>query len=160
MRTNRLLAGHRITMIRMPIALLLQPTADKIPAQFRPAAPTMTKTLIRSEQNEEVWTSERCFIREQLNDPLVSDVSLAQTRVEPAETTQLHRLSVNEWYVISVGEGLMEVGDEYPFKIGAGDVVQIPAGVSQRVTNTGNEDLLFQCICMPRFTPDCYESLE
>ena len=54
----------------------------------------------------------------------------------------------------------MEVGTEAPFEIGFGDVVYIPAGVSQRVTNIGDEKLIFDCICLPRFTPECYENLE
>jgi len=119
----------------------------------------MANTLIRQDIDQETWTSERCFIRERLNDPSVSDVSLAETRVEPGVTTELHRLTVNEWYIMSSGIGLMEVGDEEPFRVGPGDVVVIPADTSQRISNTGDEDLLFQCICMPRFTPESYESL-
>lgn len=120
----------------------------------------MANTLIRQGIDRETWTAERCFIRERLNDPSVSDVSLAETRVEPGVTTELHRLTVNEWYIMSSGIGLMEVGGEEPFRVGPGDVVVIPADTSQRISNTGDEDLLFQCICMPRFTPESYESLE
>jgi mannose-6-phosphate isomerase-like protein (cupin superfamily) len=75
-------------------------------------------------------------------------------------TTELHQLAVKEWYVISCGVGMMEVGSEPPFEIGPSDVVFIPENTSQRVSNTGDEDLVFQCICVPRFTPECYESLE
>jgi mannose-6-phosphate isomerase-like protein (cupin superfamily) len=39
-------------------------------------------------------------------------------------------------------------------------VVVIPAGVSQQIQNEGQGDLVFYCICTPRFTPDCYEPLE
>lgn len=109
---------------------------------------------------EEVWTEERCFITELLNDADVPDVSLARCRVEPGVTTQLHRLSVREWYVVEQGRGLMEVGNLEPRPIGPGDVVEIPADTAQRVTNTGAGDLVFQCVCLPRFTPGCYESLE
>jgi len=109
---------------------------------------------------EEVWTDERCWITELLNDAGVPDVSLARCRVEPGVTTQLHRLAVREWYVVEQGRGLMQVGDREPWPIGPGDVVEIPADAAQRVTNTGAADLVFQCICLPRFTPACYESLE
>lgn len=109
---------------------------------------------------EEVWTGERCFIRERMNDPAVPQVSLADCRVEPGTTTQLHRLAVDEWYLIEAGSGLMEVGGREPFPVGPGDHVAIAAGDSQRITNTGDDDLRFLCVCMPRFTPDCYESLE
>ena len=121
----------------------------------------MSETLIRGgEASEEVLTGERCFITELMNDPAIPGVSLAQCRVPPGTTTQLHKLSVKEWYVIDKGNGLMEVGTKSPFEIGPGDTVAIPAGTSQRVTNTGDSDLLFQCVCIPRFTPECYESLE
>jgi mannose-6-phosphate isomerase-like protein (cupin superfamily) len=40
-----------------------------------------------------------------------------------------------------------------------GDVVVIPAGESQSIANTGAVDLVFYCICTPRFTPECYEAL-
>jgi mannose-6-phosphate isomerase-like protein (cupin superfamily) len=120
----------------------------------------MATTLIKHDNACEFWTPERCFIREQLNNPDVPDVSLAETRVEPRVTTELHRLSVKEWYIVSHGAGMMEVDDGAPFEIRPGDVVVIPTNSSQRVSNTGDEDLVFQCICVPRFTPECYESLE
>ncbi len=121
----------------------------------------MSETLIKGgEASEETWTGERCFITELMNDPTIPEVSLAQCRVLPGTTTQLHRLVVKEWYVVGKGSGLMDVGTEAPFEIGPGDTIAIPAGTSQRVTNTGDSDLLFQCVCIPRFVPECYESLE
>lgn len=108
----------------------------------------------------EVWTDERCWITELLNDPAVPEVSLARCRVEPGVTTQLHRLGVREWYVLESGRGCVEVGTAAPRSVGAGDVVEIPAGTAQRITNTGDVDLVFQCLCLPRFTPACYEALE
>ncbi len=121
----------------------------------------MSKTLIKGgETTEEIWTGERCFITELTNHPAIPEVSLAQCRVPSGTTTQLHKLSVKEWYVVSKGSGLMEIGTEEPFEIGPGDTVAIPAGTSQRITNTGDFDLLFQCVCIPRFTPECYEPLE
>ena len=108
----------------------------------------------------EFWIRERCFIRELVNDKSIPDFSLAETRVEPGVRTELHSLAVREWYVITLGAGLMEVGDATPRDVGPGDIVIIPAGVSQRITNTGDVDLVFQCVCLPRFTADAYESLE
>ena len=110
--------------------------------------------------NSEVLTEERCYIRELLNDPRVPETSLALARVDPGVTTALHRVSVDEWYVIVDGEGLMVVGDDAPFAVGAGDAVAIPCGTPQCITNTGNSALTFHCICHPRFLPECYERLE
>ena len=54
----------------------------------------------------------------------------------------------------------MQVGDSAPFAVAPGDTVIIPAGSAQRISNPGAADLVFQCLCLPRFTPDCYLSLE
>ena len=120
----------------------------------------MNENLVCAGDGAELLTRERVYITERLNDPAIPRVSLADARVEPGVTTELHRLGVDEWYVIRFGTGLMEVGGGEPFEVGAGDTVVIPAGVSQRITNTGNGDLCFQCVCMPRFTPESYEPLE
>ncbi len=120
----------------------------------------MTDSLVPGGNNDEFPTRERVFISEWMNDPAIPGVSLADARVEAGVTTELHRLSVKEYYVIRQGTGLMEVGDEEPFEVTDGDTLVIPAGVAQRITNTGRRDLLMQCVCMPRFTPGSYEPLE
>ena len=108
----------------------------------------------------EAWTSERCFITELVNDAAWAAFSLARCRVEPGVTTELHTLSVLEFYIIEHGQGRMRVGDEPPFDVGPGDTVTIPQQAPQRIANTGNDDLVFLCLCTPRFLPDCYTSLE
>lgn len=121
----------------------------------------MTEAHLPADTNRtEVLTRERCYILELLNHDAVPQTSLARCRVEPGVTTELHRLSVDEWYVIHAGHGRMEVGGDAPFAVAPGDSVAIAAGVSQRVMNSGSEDLVFHCICVPRFTPGCYEALE
>lgn len=111
-------------------------------------------------QTGEILTPERCYIRELLNDASLPDVSLARTRVLPGVTTQLHTLTVLEWYVIEDGRGLMRVGDAPPFPVGGGDVIRILPGTDQQISNVGDSDLLFLCVCTPRFTPACYSSRE
>jgi mannose-6-phosphate isomerase-like protein (cupin superfamily) len=109
---------------------------------------------------EELWTSERCYITELLNNERTAEVSIARTRVEAGVTTQLHALSVAEWYVIESGTGLMTVGDQAPERVAAGDVVSIPKNMPQKIHNDGDYDLLFLCVCTPRFSQECYISLE
>ncbi len=118
--------------------------------------------VIRStpQHGREVLTRERCYIREILNDPRVPQWSLAECRVGPGVTTELHRLTVDEWYVMVEGHGLVEVNGQAPVAVGLGDTVAIPKGATQRITNSGNRDLRFQCVCMPRFTAACYAALE
>jgi len=108
----------------------------------------------------EVWTDERCFITELLNCDSQPEVSIGRTRVEPGVTTQLHQLSVFEWYVIETGQGLMRVGDAKPFAVGPGDTVTIPKHTPQQIENRGPEDLYFLCVCTPKFSQECYTSLE
>lgn len=121
----------------------------------------MPHTLIDDAGSDaEVFTNERCYILELLNDPRVPETSLALARVDPGVTTKWHRVSVHEWYVIAEGRGRMSVGNAPAFDVGPGDSVSIPPGTPQRIENTGSSALLFHCICQPRFRQEVYESLE
>jgi mannose-6-phosphate isomerase-like protein (cupin superfamily) len=113
-----------------------------------------------SKAKPEVWTDERCYIAEFVNDASWPEFSLARCRVEPGVTTQRHALSVNEFYLVRQGSGLMYLGDEPPVEVGPGDTVTIPKHVAQRISNTGDSDLVFDCLCTPRFLRKCYTSLE
>jgi len=108
----------------------------------------------------EVWTAERCFIRELHNDPGTPETSLAIARVPSGEITALHALhGVAERYLIQEGIGRVEV-DGVKTEVGPGDIVLIPPGVRQRIANMGHRDLVFLCLCTPRFRPECYRDLE
>lgn len=109
----------------------------------------------------EFGTDERCHIIEYLNDPADPDVSVARARVEPAVSTRWHRLKgVTERYAILSGQGRVELGEDGPVDVSAGDTVLIPPSCRQRITNTGDDDLVFLAICTPRFTIGCYEDVE
>lgn len=108
----------------------------------------------------ERYTRERCYIRELVNAPTRPDASLAHCRVAPGVLTERHALSVDEWYLVIAGRGRMHLGDDDPFEVTAGDTVAIPAGTAQQIRNTGDEDLCFHCLCMPRFTTGSYTPLE
>ena len=105
----------------------------------------------------EFYTEERLFVAEYVNDQAVPGFSLARCRVASGMTTQLHSLSVHEWYAIESGQGLMNLNGKEQ-QVSAGSVVQIPKGMKQRITNTGGQDLIFFCVCTPRFTTDSYTS--
>ncbi len=108
----------------------------------------------------EFWTDERCFITELHNDDASPEASLAIARVEPGITTQLHRLDgVCERYVVREGEGIVEV-DGVKQLLRVGDQAVIPAGAAQRIENTGPGQLVFYCLCTPRFVPSSYVNLE
>ena len=121
----------------------------------------MNTAVRRPDPSQEFWTPERCFILETWNDASDPAVSVARARVEPGTTTQLHALDgIDERYLVVEGRGLVEVAGAEATPIEAGDLVFIPAGASQRITNTGGSDLVFYCICTPPFVPDAYIDLE
>lgn len=108
---------------------------------------------------DEFWLDERIYIREIMNAPEEPNVSLARFRVPPNSTTQLHSLNISEWYIMELGTGIVEV-DGQSIQMRAGQNIKIEPGQSQRVINTGTEDLVFQSICIPRWTHACYKNLE
>ena len=111
--------------------------------------------------DSEFYTQERCHITEIHNSEQDADCSIARARVEPGVTTALHYLkNAIERYVILEGQGEVAVDGRSAVPVQSMDVVNIPRGVSQQITNTGTTDLVFLCICTPRFTPDDYVSIE
>ena len=121
---------------------------------------TLQAAIVRPDPATAFTTAERCKILEVLNHAGDPAVSVAEARVAPGVTTQLHRLhGVVERYLIVAGRGRVEIGGLAPEEVGPGDLVVIPAGATQRIANLGAEELVFYCICTPRFTQACYESL-
>ena len=109
----------------------------------------------------EFYTDERCYITELHNTDADEGCSIARARIEPGVTTRLHMLKgVIERYVILEGEARVKVGDAAPVEVHAMDVVNIPADCEQCITNTGENDLVFLCICTPRFRQQDYVDLD
>lgn len=112
-------------------------------------------------QGEEYLFKEGCYIREISNSVHDPALSIAQARVDPGVTTRWHCLQgVVERYQILGGIGMVEIGSAAPLVVVTGDVVLIPAGVRQRITNHGHHALLFLALCTPRFLPHLYVDLE
>ncbi len=115
----------------------------------------------RTKDEPEVYTEERCHITELLNTPSDRTQSVAQARVEPGVTTALHQLSqTSEIYYILQGQGTIELGNDYKKDLMPRDMVYIPGDTPQRITNTGETDLIFLCLCRPAFEASCYVDLE
>lgn len=105
----------------------------------------------------EFWFDEGCHIVEIHNGAFDEGCSIARARVAPGVTTALHVLDGTlERYVILEGEAAVEVGGTAPATVRPLDVVSIPAGATQRITNTGTGDLVFLCVCTPRFRRSNY----
>lgn len=119
-------------------------------ARLHPASP-----------EREYFTGERCHILELVNTPDDPAASIARARVAPGVTTAVHRVrGTVERYVILEGRGRVRIGGLGERSVGPGDAVVIPAGAEPSVVNTGDEDLVFLCVCTPRFEWENYESLE
>ena len=114
----------------------------------------MQPKIIKSNTLNPYLTPERCYIAENYSN---KDVSIAIARVKPGVTTKAHHLKgIQEIYIITAGEGKVAFSGLEPTMVSAGDVIVIPAGASQKITNTGKIDLVFYCVCTPRFTEACY----
>ncbi|MCP5207234.1 MAG: cupin domain-containing protein [Hahellaceae bacterium] len=128
----------------------------------------------------EYYFQEGCHIIELLNREDDADVSIARARVTPGATTRLHALiNTSERYLILQGQGEVFIGGRTtsngqansdmeeniaaePLRqaVAIGDMVIIPPGVPQQITNTGSDDLVFLAICTPRFEVKCYTEIE
>lgn len=118
----------------------------------------MDRGVRRPDEAREFYTEERCHILELSGAAEDPELSIARARVEPGVTTQRHELSIAERYVIASGSGVVEVGDVRE-EVGPGDVVLIPTGVPQRITNDGDVDLVFYCLCTPAWRDGVYRAL-
>ncbi|MEE4184278.1 MAG: cupin domain-containing protein [Gammaproteobacteria bacterium] len=117
--------------------------------------------VVRPDPSAEYLTVERCSILELLNVAEDPAVSIAQARVAPGVQTVPHRVAGTvERYVIVRGCGRIAIDGLPEQEVQPGDVVVIPAGTRQSICNTGSADLVFLCVCTPRFEWSNYESLD
>jgi mannose-6-phosphate isomerase-like protein (cupin superfamily) len=120
----------------------------------------MKPSIKQCDLSGEYYFAEGCYITEISNSTDDLQLSIARARVEPGKTTRWHYLrGITERYVILAGSGSVEVGDLEPQLVRAGDVVIIPPQERQRITNRGDEDLIFLAICSPRFEESQYVSV-
>ena len=121
----------------------------------------MEPQLRKLKDSPEFFTDEKCFIKELWNSEKDSSVSIARARVEKGVTTKWHHVkNTIERYVIIKGKGVVEIGEQPKQEMNEGDVAIIPAGCRQRITNTGEDDLIFDAICSPRFLQKNYFQIE
>jgi len=121
----------------------------------------MSEHIKKCRSEEEFYFKEGCFIIEVSNTADDPDISIARARVEKGKTTRWHWLSNTfERYVILSGKGIVEVGANDPTEVSEGDVVLIPPQTRQRITNSGETDLIFLAICTPRFSHLNYHNLD
>ncbi len=110
----------------------------------------------------EIRSLDNAIIRELLKpsrDNIDIGYSLALAKVEPGETTYLHRLKSSEVYYILDGEGEMYIDNEVE-KVSDGQVIYIPPNSTQKIRNIGGKDLVFLCIVYPPWRAEDEELVE
>ena len=121
----------------------------------------MQAQIIKTSESDEYYFEEGCFILELSNTAQDPQLSIARARVKAGMSTRLHRLTgLVERYVILSGQGSVEVADLPTQAVYAGNVVVIPPHCPQKITNIGEEDLVFLALCTPRFEKQYYEDIE
>ncbi len=119
----------------------------------------MEPKIFVTREESEFYTPERCHIIEIMNQPGI-DFSIARARVEPGVTTTLHSLNktIEAYYILSgIGNVLCE-NDK--LEVSPGDIILYSPDSPQSITNIGEVDLIFLCVCIPRFTRESYKILE
>lgn len=105
--------------------------------------------VLNEENGKEFFVGEGIFILERANDAGDPAVGFDRVRAPPGITTALHQLSVDERYLITRGEGVVEVDGKH-YAVMPGDVVLIPAGSAQRI-EAGDAGVDFYVVTTPRF---------
>ncbi|RME31685.1 MAG: cupin domain-containing protein [Candidatus Zixiibacteriota bacterium] len=90
--------------------------------------------------------------------PFAGRYSLAYAVVPPGQSSLPHRLTTDEVYYFLSGTGEMHIDDETAM-VSSGEVVEIPPGATQWLSNTGSDDLAFLCIVDPAWRREDEEIL-
>ncbi len=111
-----------------------------------------------TDQNKEFYIDEGCHIIEILNKSSHPDISISQARVEPHSTTEIHYLkdTVEIYYILS-GSGTAYIDDQQ-IPVKSGDLIHIPKDINQYISNKSDVDLVFLCICTPRWKEEIYKT--
>ena len=76
----------------------------------------------------------------------LKNLVLSQTILHVAQNTNGHyHQGQEEVYFFMYGQGRMQVGDD-TFEVTSGDIVLIKDGLFHKVWNTGDSDLIFNCV--------------
>ncbi len=117
-----------------------------------------SKYHFKTDLSKEFYIDEGCHIIEIFNNSAHPDISISQARVELNSTTELHFLNdtIEIYYILS-GKGIAYIGeDRIPVK--KGDLIHIPENMNQHISNDSEDELVFLCICTPRWKEEIYKT--
>lgn len=76
----------------------------------------------------------------------LKNLVLSQTILHVGQNTNGHyHAGQEEVYFFMYGKGSMQVGDDL-YNVQGGDIILIPDGLFHKVWNTGESDLVFNCV--------------
>tara|TARA_R110002072_G_scaffold3803_3_gene27130 strand:- start:89 stop:454 length:366 start_codon:yes stop_codon:yes gene_type:complete len=110
----------------------------------------------------EFIANDGCLIREWVhpkNDAVDLPYSVAMATVEIGKQSYKHALEQTEVYIIFSGEGVMHIDDEAQEVI-SGEAILVPAGATQWIENTADEELCFIAIVNPPWSDEGDKRIE
>ncbi|MFC1718041.1 cupin domain-containing protein [Candidatus Poribacteria bacterium] len=112
--------------------------------------------VINRDDVEPFITKDSSEIREILapRNSIIQRQSLAEARLLPGRSTEEHyHIRTEEIYYILTGSGHMVVDGEKR-DVKRHDGIAIAPGAKHKITNTGDDDLIFLCCCVPAYEHD------
>lgn len=109
--------------------------------------------IVNRDDTEPFITKDSSEIREILSprNSIIKRQSLAEARLLPGRSTEEHyHPEAEEIYYILKGEGQMIIDGE-KCNVKRHDGIAIPPGAKHKIINTGDEDLIFLCCCVPAY---------
>lgn len=109
--------------------------------------------IVNRDRVQAFVTKDTSIIREILSprNSSIARQSLAEATVRPGEATEEHvHPGTEEIYYLLRGRGRMRLGGEER-EVAPGDGIAIPPGSRHQIRNTGKEDLVFLCCCVPAY---------
>jgi mannose-6-phosphate isomerase-like protein (cupin superfamily) len=126
----------------------VQTPSDEAPMKNGPG-------VLSEDASKEFFVGEGVYVLERENSPQDPSVGFDRIRVPAGITTALHKLKIDERYLITGGQGTVEInGSKQPVQ--AGDVVQFPRESTQRIT-PGSGGMEFYSVTTPRFLVEDFE---